>query len=305
MKDRVKTLPVMSMTGFAAVLGAHGGWTWTLDIRGVNGRSLDLRIRVPDVEGLEAALRKSLQARLGRGNVTLQIKLQRDAEAAASVLNEAVLSAALKHLTTIQTEAVNAGLPMAPIAASDIAAMRNVIDIADNSFGENTAELLKALLESSEDCLDAFIADRAREGAALAVVIAEQIDRIESLKDAAVDALGDRETAQRAALQRGLERLLGATEVPDEDRLLQELALITVKTDVTEEIDRLGAHVAAARELLQTEGPVGRKLDFLMQEFNREANTLCAKAQSSALTAIGLDLKTVIDQMREQVQNIE
>ncbi len=139
----------------------------------------------------------------------------------------------------------------------------------------------------------------------MAAIISAQIDQIEALMKAALDAVGDRETAQKIAIERALARLLDATDLGDSVRLQQELALIAVKTDVTEEIDRLAAHIDAARDLLATEGPVGRKLDFLMQEFNREANTLCSKAQSSALTAIGLDLKTVIDQMREQVQNIE
>ena len=118
-------------------------------------------------------------------------------------------------------------------------------------------------------------------------------------------AVGDREAATRQAMQRAVARLLEVAEVPDEARLIQELALIAVKNDVTEEIDRLGAHVAAARDLLSQDGAVGRKFDFLMQEFNREANTLCSKSQSAALTAVGLDLKALIDQMREQVQNIE
>jgi len=131
------------------------------------------------------------------------------------------------------------------------------------------------------------------------------LDEVERLRTIALTAAGARADAARAGLERNLARLLEATEVPDEARLAQELALIAVKTDITEELDRLTAHVAAARSLLVTQGPVGRKLDFLMQEFNREANTLCSKAQSTEMTAIGLDLKAVIDQMREQVQNIE
>ncbi|MGR3511683.1 MAG: YicC/YloC family endoribonuclease [Paracoccaceae bacterium] len=295
---------LMSMTGFAAVQGSVDGWNWTADIRAVNGRSLDVRLRMPDVDGLEPEMRKRLQARLGRGNVTVQVKLARDDGAQGLGVNAAALDQALTILGQVAEAAKTAGLPVAPVSPAEIATMRGVLESGDTA--QTDLSLLKApLLESLTTCLDAFIADRAREGAALAEVITGQIDEIARLTDAAEAALGDRETAQKAAMERALARLLDAGDMPDEARLAQELALIAVKSDVAEELDRLRAHITAARDLLTTEGPVGRKLDFLMQEFNREANTLCSKAQSSALTAIGLDLKTVIDQMREQVQNIE
>ena len=292
------------MTGFAAVQGSFEGWSWTADIRSVNGRSLDLRLRVPDVDGLEPELRKRLQSRLGRGNVTVQLKLTRDEGAAALSLNEAALDHALSILTHVSAAAKVSGVDVAPVSSADIASMRGVLEIGDAATVD-TGPLKAPLLDSLETCLDAFIEDRAREGAALSTVVMGQIDQIEALTNAAAATLGDREAAQRASMQRGLAKLLETGEMPDEARLVQELALIAVKTDVTEELDRLQAHIVAARELVATEGPVGRKLDFLMQEFNREANTLCSKAQSSALTAIGLDLKTVIDQMREQVPNID
>jgi uncharacterized protein (TIGR00255 family) len=305
MKDRVLAETVLSMTGFASVEGGYEGWTWTVEMRGVNGRTLDLRLRLPDLDGLEPKVRKALQTRLGRGNVSVLVKLQQSDTAATTVLNPQALDAALTHLQAIQFKAAQAGVDLAPTSASDVASMRNVIEITDRDTEDNSAELTRIVYETVETCLNLFVADRAREGSALAAVMGEQVDRIETLTQNALGAVGDRETAQKVALTRSLERLLGVTDVPDEDRLRHELALIAVKTDVTEELDRLDAHVAAARDLLQTKGPVGRKLDFLMQEFNREANTLCSKAQSAALTAIGLDLKTVIEQMREQVQNIE
>ncbi|MEM7717839.1 MAG: YicC/YloC family endoribonuclease [Pseudomonadota bacterium] len=292
------------MTGFAAVQGSFEGWTWSADIRAVNGRSLDIRLRLPDVEGLEPQLRKLLQSRLGRGNVTVQLKLLRPDEATALHLNDTALLDALKVLEHINNAAEAAGVPLTPVSPSDVAAMRGVLDVTDSASVE-TGPLKAPLLDSLTTCLDAFIEDRSREGAALAEVLTDQITQIETLTEAAQASLGDREAAQRSTLERALGKLLEAGDMPDEARLVQELALIAVKTDVTEEIDRLRAHIEAARGLLATEGPVGRKLDFLMQEFNREANTLCSKAQSSALTSIGLDLKTVIDQMREQVQNIE
>lgn len=294
-----------SMTGFAATQGAAHGWSWTVDIRSVNGRGLDLRFRVPDwIEGLEPELRKALQARLHRGTVNVSVRVQRDESAAGLALNSEALDHALSFLAEIETAARARGISVRKISASDIASIRGVLDQSDTTTPD-IAALRAALLDTAGGCVEAFLADRGREGAAISNVIGNQIDRIEALIADAQAAVGDREATTRQAMQRAVARLLEVAEVPDEARLIQELALIAVKNDVTEEIDRLCAHVAAARDLLSQDGAVGRKFDFLMQEFNREANTLCSKSQSAALTAVGLDLKALIDQMREQVQNIE
>ncbi|MEP5201296.1 MAG: YicC/YloC family endoribonuclease [Paracoccaceae bacterium] len=294
------------MTGFASVQGAHKVWTWTADIRSVNGKGLDVRLRMPDwIEGLEPLVRKAMQAKLTRGNVTLNLKVQREEEAAGAYVNKAGLKAALAAVAKIETAASLEGMPLAPIRATDIAAMRGVIDFSENVVEGDIAALRTAILADITDCLDAFDADRAREGAALEEVLTAQLGEMTTLTEAAAKAAGAREAATRAGIDRGLARLLKATEVPDEGRLLQELALIAVKADITEEIDRLRAHVEAAKELIGSDVAMGRKFDFLMQEFNREANTLCSKSQATDLTAIGLDLKALIDQMREQVQNVE
>lgn len=293
------------MTGFGSTQGSIEGWSWSGDVRAVNGRSLDLRLRLPDVDGFEPEVRKRLQAQLARGNVTVNLRLQRDEGAQKSSVNPEGLTQALAIIAQIEASAQAAGFSLKTVKATDIAAMRGVVEMNEGSGEDDIKALKSALLDSFDMALSAFIADRAREGAALKTVLSDQISRVEGLTRAAGAAAGDRDTAARAALERNLARLLDATEVPDEARLLQELALVAVKTDVTEELDRLAAHVDAARDLLAKTGPVGRKLDFLMQEFNREANTLCSKAQSPDLSAIGLELKAVIDQMREQVQNIE
>ena len=296
---------VRSMTGFASF--QSGGETWQIsgDIRSVNGRGLDLRIRVPDwVDGLEPEVRKRLQAAIGRGSVTLNIRVARGDAAPEVAINAEQLIAALNMICEIEAAASANGVGLSPSQATDIAAMRGVIDQRDANAGD-TSKLKLSVLAELDALLKAFDADRAREGAALADVLSNQVDQIEVLAKRAAKAAGDRAEAARASMKRSLSRLLEVAEVPDEARLLQELALIAVKTDVTEELDRLSAHIIAARELLVQIGPVGRKLDFLMQEFNREANTLCSKAQSVELSAVGLDLKAVIDQMREQVQNVE
>ena len=294
-----------SMTGFASGQGAHEGWSWTVDIRSVNGRGLDIRMRLPDwIEGLEPDLRKLFQGRVQRGSINVGIRLQQEDASAGLHLNAEALAGTLSLLREIEHAAQSAGLRVDAVRATDIASMRGVV-VQSEAPPADTSALKAAILESAGTCLDSFLADRDREGQSIAEIITGQIDRIEVLVSEAQRAAGDREAASRAAMERSIARLLEITEVPDEARLIQELALIAVKTDVTEEIDRLGAHIAAARELMAQKGAVGRKFDFLMQEFNREANTLCSKSQATALTAVGLDLKALIEQMREQVQNIE
>lgn len=297
---------MISMTGFAARRGAGEGYTWAWDLRSVNGKGLDLRLRVPDwIEGLEAQVRTDLQKAIIRGNVSLTLKVTQDEtrDASAFRLNETTLALALAALARVEAIAMEAGLTLAQPTAADVVALRGVIDAGAQTT--DTAPLRQALLADLPQLLADFATMRRTEGRALAEVLTAQLDRIANL---AADA--QRETASRAATQAdtlrdNLARVLAATDAVDETRLAQELALIAVKTDVTEELDRLAAHVEAARTHVADPAPVGRKLDFLMQEFMREANTLCSKAQSLALTRIGLDLKTVIDQMREQVQNVE
>jgi uncharacterized protein (TIGR00255 family) len=189
------------------------------------------------------------------------------------------------------------------MTAADLAGMRGVLEAGAGD--DDTAPLLSALTAQLPELLASFNDMRAREGAALADVLADQVARIEALTAEATALVDARAEAQSETLRTALARVMENTDGADEDRVAQELALIAVKTDVREELDRLVAHVAAARDLLQGDAPRGRKLDFLMQEFNREANTLCSKAQFAELTRIGLDLKAVIDQMREQVQNVE
>lgn len=296
------------MTGYAAATGEistdMGTYACQWDLRAVNGRGLDLRFRLPDwLEGLEVALRKVLSERVNRGNVSLSLKLSRAESGATLRLNPAALDAAVAMVIAAESQAEARGLGLAPMTAADLLALKGVIDTGPEAVDQGA--LLRELLARVEPLIDAFEAARMAEGAALAQVIGAQIDTIAGLTTDARTAAAARRPDQIDALKAALARLSEAAPGVDAGRLEQELALIAVKTDVTEELDRLEAHVGAARKLLAAAEPIGRKLDFLMQEFNREANTLCSKAQSTELTRIGLDLKTVIDQMREQVQNLE
>ena len=297
----------ISMTGFAAARGQGAGHSWAWDIRSVNGKGLDLRLRVPDwIDGLELALRGELSRALQRGNVSLSLKVARDglADGAEGMrVNTPALAQVLAALKQVEDAAMQAGVTLGQPTGADVLAVRGVLDTSSAEI--DTAPLRAAILADLPALLKDFNAMRAAEGAALHAVITAQLDRIATLAAEAATEAQARRDASAAALRDALTRVLANAEGVDETRLAQELALIAVKNDVTEELDRLSAHVNAARALLAETAPVGRKFDFLMQEFMREANTLCSKSQALALTRIGLDLKTVIDQMREQVQNVE
>ena len=290
------------MTGFAAMDGGDGqglGWNW--DLRSVNARGLDLRLRLPEGMGaLEAPLRRLLSEAVTRGAVTLSLKLARSAGVLGGG-DEQRLQAALDQIARLQVMADAQGIILAPPTAAEILTLKGATEAGEGAAGLPDPDRLMA---EAGELIGAFNKMRRAEGAAVGVVLLAQIDKLAALTEAAAQAAQARGASHAARMRAALAALLDQTDL-DEARLLQEMAILALKTDVTEEIDRLRAHVGAARDLLAQGGAVGRKLDFLMQEFNREANTLCSKAQDGALTALGLDLKLVIDQTREQVQNVE
>ncbi|MFK7940844.1 MAG: YicC/YloC family endoribonuclease [Roseovarius sp.] len=295
---------LQSMTGYASAQGTAHGFSWSWELRAVNGKGLDLRLRVPDwIDGLEAQLRKDLSAALSRGNVSLSLKIQSDEQASGMVLNQSQLSLVLQALADVEQQAMDQGLSLAPANAAHILGLRGVLDHA--SAETDTAQLNKTLIADFAPVLASFCDMRATEGAALATVLLGQLDQIEVLTTQAADMARARAPDVAAHLKATLAKVMDAADGADEARVAQELALLAVKADVTEEIDRLHAHITAARDLVAKGSPIGRKLDFLSQEFNREANTLCSKAQNTGLTTLGIELKTLIDQMREQVQNVE
>ncbi|MFO6463170.1 YicC/YloC family endoribonuclease [Jannaschia sp. KMU-145] len=279
-----------SMTGYAAL--DRDGRRW--EIRSVNARGLDLRLRLPDVAGLEPPIRAAVAGVAARGNVTLALRLS-DSGAGAARLDAAGLDRALAALADVEARA---DLPLAPVTAADILSLRGVWEA-----GEAAPPALSVLTADLAELVAAFAADRAREGAALHALLAARVDEIAALTDAAADLAPARAAHQAEALHAALGRLTGAAM--DDARIASEIAALAIKSDITEEIERLRTHVAAARTLLAEDAPVGRRLDFLTQEFNREANTLCSKSGMPELTTIGLDLKAAIDRLREQVQNVE
>ena len=293
-----------SMTAFASATGTHQAHGWTWDLRSVNGKGLDLRLRVPDwIEGLEAALRARLGKALTRGNVNLSLRVHAEDQSGQLTVNDALLDDILTAMAHVETRAMQTGVTLAPSTPADLLAMRGVLDAGGGD--QDTAPLRDALLKDFETLLTGFLEMRASEGAALRSILSGQLDQIAELVEQAAAAAQARQGQMAETLRAQLARVTDNADPVDEPRVAQELALIAVKSDITEELDRLRAHVDAARDLLSQGVPIGRKLDFLSQEFNREANTLCAKSQHTGLTAIGLDLKAVIDQIREQVQNVE
>lgn len=292
------------MTGFAAQPGSGDGFSWNWELRSVNSKGLDLRIRMPDwLAALEADLRKQISVSVARGSVTLNLRIAREGGDSALEINQDALDRVLDAIAQIEERAGATGVNLTPASASDVMAFRGVMD-APQHRGASDA-LLAALRADIAPLLGSFNDMRGAEGAALHSVLTRQVNEIEALTTRAQGLLGDRATQMRASFEAAVARVMDGRSEMDEARIAQEIAVLAVKSDVTEEIDRLCAHIGAARDLLALGEPVGRKLDFLCQEFNREANTLCSKAQNTELTEIGLALKVLIDQMREQVQNVE
>ena len=291
-----------SMTGFGRSSGVHGDTSWHWEVRSVNGRGLELRFRMPSgLEGLEIKARSLGQEMLGRGNCTLNLTLHREAGVLAIRLNEAALSQALAAAKRAQglTQLAAPGLEA-------LLGMRGVVEVVEGEESEEAhAKLEGALLEGLAAALGQLVAARKAEGARLASVMASQLDQIASLVERAANASARQPVAIMQRLSEQIARLMESSSGLDPERLHQEALLLAAKADIQEELDRLRSHVTAARDLLAQDQPVGRRLEFLAQEFNREANTLCSKASDIEISRAGLELKTVIDQLREQVQNIE
>ncbi|MEO0880930.1 MAG: YicC/YloC family endoribonuclease, partial [Pseudomonadota bacterium] len=277
-------------------------WAW--EIKSVNGRGLEPRFRLySGFDHLEPRLRKLLGGAIARGSVNVSLTMEKAYGAAALEINEDALAAAIAAVGDIQRK-IDADKPR-PEA---ILALRGVIDDGRDQVRspEERAEIDEAICASFTEAVAALAAARREEGAAMASALAAHVGEIERLTRAAREDAASGPEAIRTRTKEQLRDLLDGESVDaSSDRLEQEIALLAVKADIREEIDRLDAHVASARELLAARGPIGRKFDFLTQEFNREANTLCAKAATSTLKQIGLALKAVIDQLREQVQNVE
>ncbi len=295
-------MTLKSMTGFARAEGRLGSTSWQWEVRSVNGRGLDIRLRLPSgYEEHESAIRKKVSTQLGRGNVAVNLQVKREEGTSQLRVNEQVLSQMLSAI-----ELIAARTTLAAPSAVDLLTMKGVLEASEQEESDQTAaERVGAIMVSLQQAINAIADMRAAEGAHLHRVIGTQIDDIEILVAKVAASPVRTPEAIRDRLRQNVAKLLAETSALDENRLYLEAALLATKLDVEEELKRLSAHIAAARELLLSNEPVGRRFDFLAQEFNREANTLCSKSNDTAITRSGLAMKALIDQLREQVQNIE
>lgn len=292
-----------SMTGFAESTGSHEGLRWRWEAKSVNGRSLDLRLRTPPgYDGLEAPARRLAGERFLRGAFQISLSVEQPETARGLSVDAVALASAVRIAREVAAET-----GLAPARVDGLLALKGVIvadEVAAPLDPVARAHRDAAILESLAGAFDRLVKERCSEGAKLAALMTAQMDEIEKLVGEAGRLAAAQPAALKARLDAQLKELLDGGAV-SEDRLAQEVALLAVKADVREELDRLAAHVQDARALIGDGKGVGRKLDFLAQEFNREANTLCSKSSDIALTRTGLALKAVIDQFREQSQNVE
>jgi uncharacterized protein (TIGR00255 family) len=296
-------MTLQSMTGFSRAASEHEGAAIAWEIKSVNGKGVDARLRLPPgYERLEQPVRQAVQRRFSRGNIQASLSIGRTA---GTMVQPVVNEAFLKDLAGL-AQRLQKQFGVAPASADGLLALRGVLDMPEAIETEEVRAALDAAVLSTLDiALNGLVQARQAEGEALHGLLAAHVSTIETLV-ARAEADTSRDPAViRAKLAEQVALLMDAAANLDESRLHQEAAFLATKADIREEIDRLKTHVASVRTLLAAGGPVGRKLDFLAQEFNRESNTLCSKSNAASVTAIGLELKAVVDQFREQVQNLE
>jgi uncharacterized protein (TIGR00255 family) len=295
-------MALSSMTGFARRHGVRGPYAWAWEVKSVNGKGLDLRLRVPPGwDAIEVPLRTRAAAALTRGSVQANLTVDRSGATPVVRVNAAVLEAVLATIRQIAPK-----IEASPPSLDGLLALKGVIEVSDSEEREDERhDAETAVTEGFAQALGALVEMRHHEGTALGRVLSERLAEIAALAERAERAPGRRPEAIRARLAEQVAGLLAQSDRFDPDRLHQEAIMIATKADLREELDRLAAHIAQAQHLIGQGGPIGRRLDFLAQELNREANTLCAKANDVELTNIGLELKATVEQFREQVQNVE
>jgi uncharacterized protein (TIGR00255 family) len=294
--------PLSSMTGFARSEGAADGLAWAWELRSVNGRGLDLRFRLPSgFDAMEPVLREAAGKRLKRGNVTANLTVKRE-ETARLMPDPAALEQVLSLAMDLAARIPGSEPPRAEALLALPGVLRPATAVEDEAAVRAQTEHLRVGFIAA---LDGLVAARRGEGARLAATLAGQLRELTELRTEAAAEAADQPALQRSRMLEAVQTLLGEVPALPVERIAQEVALLAAKSDVREELDRLEAHLHAARALLDEGENIGRRFDFLVQEFNREANTLCSKSASVALTATGLKLKAAIEQLREQVQNIE
>jgi uncharacterized protein (TIGR00255 family) len=295
-------MALSSMTGFARSHGASGPHAFEWELKSVNAKGFDLRLRLPQGwDELEAHAKKRASEVLARGTVYANLNVKRANAASTVRINEDVLAAVVKVATQLAGR-IDAVAP----SIDGLLAIKGVIEVVEPESNEDEDKAAKAAAAKAfDEALDNLVAMRRREGTSLGQILSQRLDEIEELAKKAEAAPGRKPEAVRARLAEQVAALLETTDRFDADRLNQEALLIAAKADIREELDRIASHLSQARELIGKGGPIGRRLDFLAQEFHREVNTTCSKSNDLELTNTGLELKSVVEQFREQVQNLE
>ena len=294
------------MTGYASGSALVGGVSLEFEIKGINSKSLDLKIYLPEyLSSLESDLRQIASSKVFRGSVILKIKVSQHSELSNQYfLNHQVLDTVFEKIQNIEKICEKKNIQLEPLKASDFFTIRGVWE--ENKNASTLINDLKSIiLDKASDLIDSLVQARKKEGQGLQKILVEKLLSIMNLHKAAEKILPERSMHLQNNFKIAIDKIISENSQLDENKIEQEIAVIAVKQDITEELDRLKVHISSMQDLLNSSGIVGKKLDFLSQELNREVNTICSKSQYSALTKIGIEMKTLVDQFREQVQNVE
>ena len=294
------------MTGYASGSAQVGSVLLDLEIKSVNSKSLDLKIYLPEyLSSLENELRQVASGKVFRGSVVLKIKVSQHSELSSDyVLNDQVLNTVFEKIQNIEKICKKKNIPLEPLKASDFLAIKGVWE-EDKNASTFIDDMKSVILDKANELIESLLEARKKEGQGLLTILADKLASILALHKAAEEILPERSKHLEKNFKSLIDKIMSEHSQLDENKIEHEIAIIAIKQDITEELDRLKVHILSMQDLLNSTGAIGKKLDFLSQELNREVNTICSKSQYSALTKIGIEMKTLVDQFREQVQNVE
>ena len=294
------------MTGYASGSAQVGSVSLDLEIKSVNSKSLDLKIYLPEyLSSLENELRQVASGKVFRGSVVLKIKVSQHSELSNEYfLNDQVLNTVFEKIQNIEKICEEKNIPLEPLKASDFFAIKGVWE-EDKNASTFIDDMKSIILDKANELIESLLEARKKEGQGLLTILADKLASILALHKAAEEILPERSKHLEKNFKSLIDKIMSEHSQLDENKIEHEIAIIAIKQDITEELDRLKVHILSMQDLLNSTGAIGKKLDFLSQELNREVNTICSKSQYSALTKIGIEMKTLVDQFREQVQNVE
>ena len=294
------------MTGYASGSAQVGSLSLDLEIKSVNSKSLDLKIYLPEyLSSLENELRQVTLSKVFRGSVILKIKVSQNSKFLNEYcFNDKVLNTVFEKIQNIEKICDEKNIPLEPLKASDFFTIKGVWE-EDKNASNFIDDMKSIILDKANELIDSLLQARRKEGQGILIILADKLASILALHKAAEEILPERSKHLEKNFKSLIDKIMSEHSQLDENKIEHEIAIIAIKQDITEELDRLKVHILSMQDLLKSTGAIGKKLDFLSQELNREVNTICSKSQYSALTKIGIEMKTLVDQFREQVQNVE